>query len=150
MVSSLQLTSCVEWNGQSGVTDTHLVFRCSTVVFQFRPSGTHPLAPRWYTNEERNWDALSQKISDACRYTPESGYPKLEPELAMRAFTEGVPLAGRFVSERKHMIRRLRYNNHPPTASAADEVAKNLPRKKPIASMSRIHVSQHCSSRGLC
>jgi hypothetical protein len=83
-----------------------------------------------FTNEDRNWNALAQKISDACRYTPEPGYPKLEPELAMRAFTEGVPLAGRFVSDRRHMIKRLRYNNHPPTASAADEVRKKFAKEE--------------------
>jgi hypothetical protein len=104
----------------------HLVLGAALLSFNF----DHRALILWlrgeYTNEEQNWEALSQKISDACRYTPESGYPKLEPELAMRAFTEGVPLAGRFVSERKHMIRRLRYNNHPPTAFAADEVRKKF------------------------
>jgi hypothetical protein len=50
-----------------------------------------------YTNEDRDWDSLAQKISDACRHQPHPGYPELEPELAMRAFTEGVPLAGNFL-----------------------------------------------------
>jgi hypothetical protein len=61
-----------------------------------------------YTNEDRDWDALAHKISDACWHQPDPGYPELEPELAMRAFTEGVPLAGKFSSERVDMIRRFR------------------------------------------
>jgi hypothetical protein len=78
-----------------------------------------------YTNDARNWNQLAEKISDACRHSPASGYPKLEPELAMRAFTEGAPLAGRFVSKRSHMISRLRYDhNHPPAQTAAVDVRK--------------------------
>jgi hypothetical protein len=50
-----------------------------------------------YTNEDRDWDALAQKISDACRHQPDPGYPELEPELAMRAFTKE-PSAGRLSS----------------------------------------------------
>jgi hypothetical protein len=44
----------------------------------------------------------------------------------MRAFTEGVPLKGKFLSRRRDMIRRLRYNNHPPVAAAADAVRQKF------------------------
>jgi hypothetical protein len=48
----------------------------------------------------------------------------------MRDFTEGAPLAGRFVSKRSHMIKRLRYNNHPPAQSAADDVRKKFAKEE--------------------
>jgi hypothetical protein len=93
-----------------------------------------------YTNEDRNWNKLAEKISDGCRYSPEPGYLKLEPELAMRAFTEGVPLAGHFVSKRSHMIKRLRYDNHPPAQSAADDVQKKLAKEE----ANGFHVTYPC------
>jgi hypothetical protein len=83
-----------------------------------------------YTNDARNWNQLAEKISDACRHSPAPGYPKLEPELAMRAFTEGAPLAGRFVSKRSHMICRLRYDNHPPAQTAAVDVRKKFAKEE--------------------
>jgi hypothetical protein len=74
---------------------------------------------------------LAQKISDACRHQPHPGYPELEPELAMRAFTEGVPLAGNFLmSERINMARRLWYDNHPPDAAAAAMVRKKFAKEE--------------------
>jgi hypothetical protein len=83
-----------------------------------------------YTNDARNWNQLAEKISDACRPSPASGYPKLEPELAMRVFTKGAPLAGRFISKQSHMIRHLRYDNHPPAQSAADDVRKKFAKEE--------------------
>jgi hypothetical protein len=83
-----------------------------------------------YTNDNRKWDELAVKISDACRTRPDPGYPTLQPELTMRAFTEGVPLAGHFVSKRRHMISRLRYDNHPPVAAAADAVRQKFAKEE--------------------
>jgi hypothetical protein len=48
----------------------------------------------------------------------------------MRAFTEGVPLAGKFSSDQVNMIRRFRYDNHPPVASAAESVREKFAKEE--------------------
>jgi hypothetical protein len=76
---------------------------------------------RWlegeYTNKHRDWDALQQQVNLAMQTPQLDGYPALEPDMAMRGFREGVPLAGNFVSKRADLARRLHYDNHPPLAA---------------------------------
>ena len=72
---------------------------------------------RWlegeYTNAHRDWSAVAAAIEDVRGLSPPPGYPPVDYDRALRACTEGVPLAGTYVCSFDSVRLRNSYDNHP-------------------------------------
>jgi hypothetical protein len=81
---------------------------------------------RWlcgeYTNQDRNWHALSTIYKPADREPTPMGYPITDFHLSYRKLTEGVPLRGPFQCSAADTRARIRYDNHPPARNNQEDV----------------------------
>lgn len=89
---------------------------------------------RWlegeYTNRDRDWPELHRHMDRAAQHPQRPGYPKLEFAMAKEAFAQGVPLEGRYSSDRAEVQRRLQYDNHAPLNAVLPDVRRQFAKEE--------------------
>ena len=89
---------------------------------------------RWlqgeYTNKDRDWPELNRHMDQAALYPQRPGYPKLEFGMAKEAYAQGVPLEGRYSSNRVEIQNRLQYDNHAPLKAALPDVRQKFAKEE--------------------
>jgi hypothetical protein len=89
---------------------------------------------RWlggeYTNRHRDWDDTFQRLTAARLRHPPANFPPADYPRGKQMFTQGVPLAGHFVSPSASLAPRDRYNNHPAVQENFDAVEQKFAKEE--------------------
>lgn len=89
---------------------------------------------RWlsgeYTNRHCNWQSTFQTLAARPHRPPPPDQPPADIPRAFRIMSQGVPLAGRFISNMSDIHERNHYNNHPAVLDHADNVAQKFAKEE--------------------
>jgi hypothetical protein len=96
------------------------------LLFQCQYSDLIPWLGGEYTNAQRDWGLVAQVCNNAITHEVPQGYPPIDVQATMRAFTEGVTSRGHFYSSLHDTQKRLAYDNHPPVATNSAAVREKL------------------------